>query len=299
MINNLKATPILVVTAVVWGFAFVAQRLGADHLRSFSFNGIRFALGAVSLIPVVFLLERKQLRSFRFRDVLLPSAIAGTILFLASFFQQYGVELSRSAGKAGFLTDLYIVMVPVAEGLFFRRKKGAGLWIGVILALAGLYLITIGNAEGEPGWGDVLLILCAFFWTAHILVVDRLMGKGLPVLLFSCTQFFVCAAWNLIFAFSLEHPTWEAVSAAGLPILYGGLMSVGVAYTLQAVGQKYAEPAYASIVLSLECMFSAIGGALILEERMGVAGWIGCALMLTGIVVSQIFDARKEEAQKG
>ncbi|MBQ4290798.1 MAG: DMT family transporter [Clostridia bacterium] len=294
MKNNVKATPILIVTAVIWGFAFVAQRLGAEHLRSFSFNGIRFALGAVSLIPVVLILERKQLGSFRFRSVLLPSAVSGTILFLASFFQQYGVELSGSAGKAGFLTDLYIVLVPVTEVLFFRKRKGISLWIGVLLAFAGLYLITLGNLETEPGWGDFFLVICAFFWTAHILAVDRFMEKGLPPLLFSCTQFFMCSVWNLIFAFPLENPTWEAVSAAGIPILYGGLMSVGVAYTLQVVGQRYAEPAFASIVLSLECMFSAVGGALILDERMGVAGWIGCALMLIGIMVPQLFDRGKE-----
>lgn len=295
MKNNLKATPILLLTAMIWGFAFVAQRVGASFLGAFSFNGVRFALGAVSLIPVILIFDRTKTDKAERRQLLIASAVGGTVLFLASVLQQWGIEFTGSAGKSGFMTGLYMVLVPVIGFLFLRRKTNVFVWIGVLCALAGLYLLTIGGSVEKPGLGDIALITGAVFWALHILVVDSYTAKGISVLKFAGGQFVVCAILNLICALCFEDLTWAGVQGAAVPILYGGIMSVGVAYTLQIIGQKHSEPAYASIVLSLESMFSAIGGAIILKERMTAGGYVGCVLMFAGIMLAQADDLRKKK----
>ena len=290
MKTKAKSTFLLFLTAIIWGFAFVAQRVGAEFVGAFTFNGIRFLLGSLSLIPVIAIFEREKFDKSKFVKTLIPSIIAGVILFIASTLQQLGVEWTGSAGKAGFLTGLYIVLVPVIR--FFMGKKTSILtFFGAMFALVGLFFLCITGDEMSFGKGDIVLIIGAFFWAAHILVVDKYVNNISP-LKFSMMQFFVCGFLSIIFALSTETIELSAIKSAGIPILYGGLMSVGVAYTCQILGQKDADPTFASIVFSTESVFSAVGGAIILNEIMSGRGYLGCILIFIGIILSQLnFDS--------
>lgn len=290
MKTKAKSTFLLFLTAIIWGFAFVAQRVGAEFVGAFTFNGIRFLLGSLSLIPVIAIFERERFDKSKFVKTLIPSIIAGVILFIASTLQQLGVEWTGSAGKAGFLTGLYIVLVPVIR--FFMGKKTSILtFFGAMFALVGLFFLCMTGDEMSFGKGDIVLIIGAFFWAAHILVVDKYVNNISP-LKFSMMQFFVCGFLSIIFALSTETIELSAIKSAGIPILYGGLMSVGVAYTCQILGQKDADPTFASIVFSTESVFSAIGGAIILNEIMSGRGYLGCILIFIGIILSQLnFDS--------
>ena len=286
MKTKAKSTFLLFLTAIIWGFAFVAQRVGAEFVGAFTFNGIRFLLGSLSLVPVILIFEREKFEKTKFIKTLLPSLLAGMILFIASTLQQLGVEWTGSAGKAGFLTGLYIVLVPVIR--FFMGKKTSILtFFGAMFALVGLFFLCMTGDEMSFGKGDIVLIIGAFFWAAHILVVDKHVNNISP-LKFSMMQFFVCGFLSIIFALFTETIELSAIKSAGIPILYGGLMSVGVAYTCQILGQKDADPTFASIVFSTESVFSAIGGAIILNEIMSGRGYLGCVLIFIGIVLSQL-----------
>ncbi len=290
MKTKVKSTFLLFLTAIIWGFAFVAQRVGAEFVGAFTFNGIRFLLGSLSLIPVIAIFEREKFDKSKFVKTLIPSIIAGVILFIASTLQQLGVEWTGSAGKAGFLTGLYIVLVPVIR--FFMGKKTSILtFFGAMFALVGLFFLCMTGDEMSFGKGDIVLIIGAFFWAAHILVVDKYVNNISP-LKFSMMQFFICGFLSIIFALSTETIELSAIKSAGIPILYGGLMSVGVAYTCQILGQKDADPTFASIVFSTESVFSAVGGAIILNEIMSGRGYLGCILIFIGIILSQLnFDS--------
>lgn len=286
MKTKAKSTSLLFLTAIIWGFAFVAQRVGAEFVGAFTFNGIRFLLGSLSLIPVILIFEREKFDKSKFIKTLLPSILAGVILFIASTLQQLGVEWTGSAGKAGFLTGLYIVLVPIIR--FFAGKKTSILtFFGAMFALVGLFFLCMTGDELSFGKGDVVLIIGAFFWAAHILVVDKYVNDISP-LKFSMMQFLVCGFLSIISAICTETIELSAIKSAGVPILYGGLMSVGVAYTCQILGQKDADPTFASIVFSTESVFSAIGGAIILNEIMSGRGYLGCVLIFIGIILSQL-----------
>ena len=286
MKTKAKSTFLLFLTAIIWGFAFVAQRVGAEFVGAFTFNGIRFLLGSLSLVPVILIFEREKFEKTKFIKTLLPSLLAGTILFIASTLQQLGVEWTGSAGKAGFLTGLYIVLVQIIR-LFGGKKTSILTFFGAMFALVGLFFLCMTGDELTFGKGDVVLIIGAFFWAAHILVVDKYVNNISP-LKFSMMQFFVCGLLSIIFALCTETIEFSAIKSAGIPILYGGLMSVGVAYTCQILGQKDADPTFASIVFSTESVFSAIGGAIILNEIMSGRGYLGCVLIFIGIVLSQL-----------
>lgn len=286
MKTKVKSTILLFLTAIIWGFAFVAQRVGAEFVGAFTFNGIRFLLGSLSLIPVILLFEREKIDKSKFLKTLVPSLLAGAILFIASTLQQLGVEWTGSAGKAGFLTGLYIVLVPVIR-FFMGKKTSIFTFFGAIFALVGLFFLCMTGDELSFGKGDVVLIIGAFFWAAHILVVDRYVNDISP-LKFSMMQFFVCGLLSVICAVCTENIELSAIKSAGIPILYGGLMSVGVAYTCQILGQKDADPTFASIVFSTESVFSAIGGAILLNEIMSGRGYVGCILIFIGIILSQL-----------
>ena len=290
-----KSTVFLVLTAMIWGFAFVAQRVGADFLRPFTFNGIRFVMGAVSLIPVILLFEKGRSDKKVLQATVKYGLVAGVILYAASNLQQYGVELTESAGKSGFITGLYTVLVPVIYFLFFRRKTGITVWFGAVATVAGLYLLCGVDPTADFGMGDVVLIIGAVLWSLHIIVLDFAGDKVRP-LRFSMTQFAVCAVLSLISALLFEREAFapEYVKQALVPLLYGGVGSVGIAYTCQLLGQKDADPTMAAIILSTEAVFSAVGGALILGEKMELPGYIGCALMFCGIVLSQIPMGKKK-----
>jgi drug/metabolite transporter (DMT)-like permease len=286
--TKLKSNILLLMTAMIWGFAFVAQRVGAEHVGAMTFNGVRFALGALSLSPIVLItLHKTPMDKTCKKMTLLASVAGGTALFVASLLQQWGVELTQSAGKAGFITSLYTVLVPVIGFLFLRRKTGVFVWLGAFLAVGGLYLLSMTGNE-KAGIGDLVLIIGAIVWALHILIIDYFNEKQINAVAFAMGQFAVCAVYNLVGAAIFEDIAIAGITAAAVPILYGGLMSVGVAYTLQIFGQRGADPTAASVILSTESMFSAIGGILILGETMTVGGAIGCVLIFGGVVLAQL-----------
>ncbi len=290
-----RSNILLLMTAMIWGFAFVAQRLGADHVGAMTFNGVRFALGAVSMIPILLLFGREKPDKEGMRQTVIASFAGGFCLFFASVFQQWGVEMTGSAGKAGFITGLYTVLVPVIGVVFLKRRTRLFIWLGAFMAVAGLYLLSMTGTE-EPGLGDLVLIAGSVIWALHILVIDHFDSKNIHILGFAIGQYTVCAVMNLIGALLFEDITLSGITAAGIPILYGGIGSVGIAYTLQILGQKNADPTAASIILSMESMFSVIGGALILQEQMTPGGYIGCALIFAGIILAQLPD-KKQKAE--
>ena len=286
--NSIRSFFLLVLTAVIWGLAFVAQEVGAQYLGTFTFNGIRFALGAVSLVPVIALFERESMRRGQWKKLVIASLLTGTVLFLASTMQQYGVELGTPAGKAGFITGLYTVNVPVASFLLFRRRTGLFVWIGALLAVGGLLLLNLdGSFTLSFGAGEICVLIGSVLWAGHILVIDKFVSEVSP-LKFSMGQFLVCSAESLVCALLWENGTAAGVKAALIPLLYGGIMSVGVAYTCQTLGQKHTDPTVSAIVLSTESVFSGIGGVLILHAHMEPQGYLGCALILGGIILAQL-----------
>lgn len=288
-----KSIILLFLTAIIWGFAFVAQKVGAQFVGAFTFNGVRFLLGTLSLFPVIMLFEKEKVSKEKFRKTLKAGLIGGVVLFLASTFQQYGVEITNSAGKSGFITGLYTVFVPIAAFLFMKKKTNVLTWVGAVFAVGGLYLLCMTGDE-KVGIGDLVLLVGTVFWTVHILVIDRFVAEISP-LRFAQIQFAVCAVLSIICALILEDISFVAIKSAILPILYGGLMSVGVAYTCQILGQKDADPTFSAIVLSTESVFAAIGGVLLQNETMTVSAYIGCGLIFVGIVLSQL-ELKKKSA---
>ena len=295
-LKKFKSMILLVITAVIWGLAFVAQEVGAEYVGTFTFNGIRFFLGALSLIPVILLFEREKPDKAKFKKLAIASLIAGTVLFAASALQQYGVELGTPAGKAGFITGLYTVIVPIMSLIVFRRRTNIYIWIGAVLAVCGLLLLNLDEKFTFTfGAGELSLFIGAIVWSVHILVIDKFVGEISP-LKFSMGQFIVCSAESIICALMFEDISLGGIKMAAVPILYGGLMSVGVAYTCQALGQKDSDPTAAAIVLSMESVFSVIGGIVILNAHMELQGYIGCALIFGGIVLAQLKASGKADS---
>lgn len=283
--SHSKSNLLLLITAAIWGFAFVAQRVGMDHLGPYAFNGARFALGTLSLIPVYFLfrqLSREATASTA--ELFKYGSIAGLFLFAGSSFQQVGLQYT-TAGNAGFITGLYIVFVPIA-GLLFGQYARRETWLGAALALAGLYLLSI-NDGFQLAYGDGLELIGAVFWTAHVLYIGYCSPKVNPISL-SMIQFGFCALLSTLVSLFIETTTMDNLLSATQPILYAGLLSVGVAYTLQVVAQRKAHPAHAAIILSLEAVFAVIGGWLLLNEALTSRMLAGCALMLVGMIIAQI-----------
>ena len=285
---SLKSIIMLFTAAIVWGFAFSAQvMVDTEVLGNFSFNGVRFILGSASLIPIVMIFEREKKDIAKFKRTCIASVVAGTVLFIASALQQYGISINHNAGKAGFITGLYTVLVPIIGFLVLKNKAGINTWIAAALAVYGLFLLSAGDGFDQINMGDVVVFIGAFFWAGHILVIDKLVDNVSPVK-FAMLQFFVCGVWNLIVAFLFENITWSGITYTAIPILYTGIMSTGVAYTCQILGQKGTNPNLSAIILSTECVFSAVGGAIVLGETMDMKGYMGCVLVFLGILVSQI-----------
>jgi drug/metabolite transporter (DMT)-like permease len=290
--KRLAANMLLLLTAAIWGFAFVAQRIGSQYVGAFTFNGIRFALGGISLIPLIIYFDKKKKdyssmgkdASVLVKKTIIPGVLIGIVLYIAATLQQIGL-IYTTAGKASFITGLYMVFVPII-GVFLKHKIGKNSWVGIGLAVIGLYLLSV-NENFSIGYGDFLEIIGAAFWAVHILTIDYFSNKIDPLKL-SCIQFVTCSLLSLITALIFEQITVRGISDALVPILYGGLLSVGVAYTLQVVAQKNAKPSHAAIILSMESVFGAIGGVLLLGESMSPRGYIGCILILGGILLSQI-----------
>jgi drug/metabolite transporter (DMT)-like permease len=281
-----QADLMLLLTAAIWGSAFVAQRVGMNHMGPLTFNGIRFALGALVLVPVMgWRNNRNQgIGEGSLLKLIYGGLITGVVLFAGATLQQVGLVYT-TAGKAGFITGLYVIFVPVF-GLFFGLRLSFGGWIGAGLAAAGLYFLSVTESFTLAP-GDFWILLGAVFWAVHVLILSRLSPK-MDTIKLACAQFTVCAFLSLSGAAFTETLTVEGLKGATVPILYGGILSVGTAYTLQVVAQKDAPAIHAAIILSLEAVFSAIFGWLILGEVIDNRGIAGCILMLAGMLIVQL-----------
>jgi len=291
----LRADFLMLIAAAIWGFAFVAQRVGMETMGPHFFNTIRFFIGALALAPVVWFFSKKPKKSDKVdvstKKLLIAGSLAGLLLFGGAAFQQVGIQYT-TAGKAGFITGLYIFFVPLI-GLFFGQRTGSGTWLGATMALAGLYLLSFSdglslNFENSLELkGDLLELVCAVFFAGHVLIIGYLAKKIDPIKL-SIVQFFVAGVLSLLVAVSLELITWDMITATAIPLLYAGVMSTGVAYTLQVLAQQHAHSSHAAIILSLEGAFALLGGWLLLDEQLPARGLLGCGLMLTGMLLSQM-----------
>ncbi|RUS47313.1 DMT family transporter [Cohnella sp. AR92] len=294
-VKRLQSNLLLLLAACIWGFAFVAQREGMSHMGPFTFNAIRFMLGAASLLPLIYFLNKKKTGKAsrsegkaELRRGTLGGVLAGLILFTGSSLQQIGLVYT-TAGKAAFVTGLYIVIVPFL-GLFLKQRLALNSVLGAIVAVVGLYLLCVTN-DLSLNRGDLYALAGAFFWSLHILLIDKLSqtADGLKLSLF---QTVVCAVLSWIAALATETITLDGVSNVWIPLLYGGVCSVGIAYTLQIIGQRDAHPTQAAIILSTESVFAALGGFLILDEQLGVRGVLGCVFMLAGMLLPQLPSIR-------
>ena len=301
-----KSPALLFLTAVVWGVAFVAQSVGMDYVGPFTFNCIRCLIGAVVLVPCIWFLDGWKQRSDGAScgresagapsgasdgsHALLAGGICcGLALFVASNLQQIGIQYT-TVGKAGFITALYIVMVPVF-GIFLKKRAGIRVWVSVALAVAGLYLLCITDRLAF-GKGDILVLLCAVVFAVHILIVDHFSAKADGVRM-SCIQFLVCGLLSGVCMLLTEHPEMRLILQAWQPILYAGVFSCGVGYTLQIVGQKGTDPTVASLILSLESVVSVLAGWLLLGQRLSVREFGGCVLMFAAILLAQLPERRQ------
>lgn len=286
---RLKANLLLLLVAAIWGLAFVAQRVGMDHLGPFGFNAARFLLGALSLLPLT-LLFRARPHQAELGPLLRGGLAAGSLLFCGASLQQAGL-LYTTAGNAGFITGLYIVLVPLAARML-GQPVNRSIWAGASLALVGLYFLSINEAM-IINRGDLLELAGAAFWAAHVLIIGRL-APHLDGLRLSIIQFLVCALLCLAVALIYEQDSFTLANliAAWQPIAYAGLLSVGVAYTLQVYAQKHSPAAHAAIIMSLEAVFAALGGWLLLSEALTDRAMAGCALMLAGMLLAQLPSRR-------
>lgn len=286
---KLRSDLILLLAAIIWGFAFVAQRVGMDFIGPFTYTAVRFALGALVLLPMVFFRKSRPFNGLipdrkEKRKLIGLQVLMGLLIFGGVSFQQYGIQFT-TAGNAGFITGFYVVLVPVA-GLFLGHRNHLTIWIGVLLAITGMYFLSV-TSDFRINAGDYYVLVCALIWTAHVLVMGYVAPRTDPIRT-ALIQFIICASLSGIVAIGWEEINLNAILEATWPILYGGIMSVGIAYTLQVVAQQNAHPAYASIILSLESVFAVLGGWIILHEPLTTRILIGCLLMLAGMVVVQV-----------
>lgn len=291
---NIKNSLILALAALIWGTAFVAQKVGGA-VGDFTFNATRSIIGGFVLIPVIIFLDRKKLPSEKKavdkKRLLLGGVCCGIMLCIASNFQQIGIKYIDS-GKSAFITALYMIFVPLI-GIFEKKPLTLKIALSVILAVIGMYFLCVTD-KFTFGIGEILTLLCAFFFACHILVIDHFAGEFDGVKL-SCIQFFTCGILSSVLMFIFEEPSIGSVAAAWLPIAYAGVMSCGVAYTLQIVGQKNMNPTVASIILSLESVFGTLAGIILLGDDFGFKKAIGCALMFAAIILTQLPQRNKQK----
>lgn len=306
MKQKYKGVFLLLLTSFIWGTAFVAQRKGMEFIGPFTFNGIRSFIGAAVLLPLVAF----SMKSAKAIDPALPNALqakgskkslaiggllCGILMFAASSLQQYGMVYT-SSGKAGFITAMYIVIVPLL-GVFIGKKIRPLLWVCVAIAVLGLFLLTI-KEDFSLNRGDIFVMVCALFFSVHILVIDHFSPRTNPIAL-SQVQLLITGLLSIPFILGLETVNWSSVLECWFPIFYAGVMSCGVAYTLQIVAQRHTEPTVASLLLSLESVFAVLAGAIILGEVLNAKELIGCILMFVAIVLSQLPDKNVMMKKKG
>lgn len=290
--NSFQANLILLVTALIWGFGFVAQRMGMDHLGPYAFNVCRFLVGALSLLPLLFFLRKKESGFTDFNPSFWKfSILAGFALFGGATLQQVGIQYT-TVGKAGFITGLYVVIVPIL-GLFLRQKIGKWTIIGCILAVLGLYFLSI-KQDFSMGWGETLVLIGAFFWAVHVQVIGAANKRNLNPIKLALVQYLVCAGLNLLLSLLFETFYFDQVILVSGAILYAGVVSVGIAFTLQIIAQKRVKPSQAAIVLNLEAVFAVLAGWLFFTEALSTKEWLGCGLMFLGMIISQITAKKKQ-----
>ncbi len=287
--KTLKSDIILLLVAAIWGLAFVAQRVGMEYVGPFTFNGLRFVLGGISLIPFVWM-TRKNTHTGSNAELIRSGIVSGIFLFAGISLQQVGIVYT-TAGKAGFITGLYVVMVPIL-GLFLRQAKtGAGTWAGAVLASAGMYLLSVTKGL-DIEFGDMLVFFSAICFAFHLIIIERFCNRfGTAAL--SLVQCVVCSLLSLGVALVFEKFILADILKITVPLVYGGVFSVGIAYSLQIYGQKNSPASHAAIILCLESVVAAIGGWLILNEILSGRAIFGCVLMLAGMLVSQLYTVKK------
>lgn len=298
-----RSSLLLFLAASIWGVAFVAQSVGMDYMGPFTFNAARSLIGGIVLLPLIGVRERSrkkyggeaeppEKKKARRKVTLLGGCCCGLAICTASMFQQYGIQYT-TVGKAGFITTLYIIIVPIM-GLFFGKKVRRIVWAGAALAAAGMYLLCV-NETLSLNKGDLLVFLCAVIFSVHILVIDYFSPKADGVKL-SCIQFFVAGIICTIGAFLLETPSWDALVSGAVPVLYAGVMSCGVAYTLQIIGQRNLDPTVASLILSLESVVSVLAGWVILDQTMNGKEIFGCVLVFAAVILVQLPGKKPQPA---
>lgn len=289
--QNIKLGHLLLLTvAAIWGFAFVAQSSGMEHLGPHSFNAARFILAALSLAPLLLLFRRDKTTQSG-KILWLGGLLAGSVMFAGFSFQQQGL-LYTTAGNAGFITSMYIVIVPLL-GLLARQRTSGQAWIGIALAVVGLYVLSVDEGLTMSNKGDQLELIGAFFWAIHVISIGWLSSK-VDAISFSIVQFVVAAVWASGFAMALETPVWGDFMAASGSLLYAGIASSGIACTIQIIGQRDVSAGAAALILSLEAVFAVIGGWLLLDEQLDSKQLVGCAIMLAGILLSQLPSRRAQ-----
>ena len=287
--NSLRADLLLLLTAFIWGFAFGAQRMGMEYVGPYLFNAARFALGCLPLLPFVAQNASGPLLPHLLRAA--PgSLLAGLFLFAGSSLQQVGIVYT-TAGKAGFITGLYVILVPIL-GLALGQQSGRNTWCGALVATAGLYLLSV-EPPFSIAYGDALVLIGALFWAGHVLIIGRF-AQHIDWAALAFLQFLTCSLLSFGVALAVEPVAWQPLVDAAWPVFYGGVLSVGVAYTLQVVAQRQAPASHAAIILSLETVFAALGGWWLLSETMSLRGLAGCGLMFGGMLVSQLGGRRAD-----
>lgn len=288
-------TLLLLLASVIWGASFVAQSAGMEYVEPFTFICVRSFIAGIALLPLAFVLDRRGYRKDEPKNtglLLIVGAVCGLLLFLATNLQQFGI-VYIGAGKAGFITSLYIILVPI-----FSRVIGARIrplvWVSALIASGGLYLISV-RENFSIGMGDMLVLICAAFFAVHILVVSRFSAR-LDCVRLSSVQFLACGLFSLPFVLIYETPSFSAIVDCWLPILYSALLSAGVGYTLQIIGQKYVEPSRASLMMCLESVFAVLSGWLILGERLSARELAGCVFVFIAVVLAVLPERKKAEA---
>ncbi len=278
----------LLLAAIIWGAGFVAQRIGANYMGFFGFNGVRFLLGGLALLPFVIK---------RFGNInknIGWMSLAGFFLFGGSALQQAGLE-TTTAGSAGFITGIYVVLVPIFLSLFWKQKTAVLTWVAAVAALAGTYLLSTGGTKFNPATGDLLVLAGSFVWALHVIVVGLAVQK-MDAFAFSAGQFIICGLLHLLMSIFFEPVTFSALQLSWLALLYAGLFSVSLGFTFQAVGQRKAPAADAALILSLEAVFAAISGVLFLQERMNWVQVLGCGIIMAAILIAQLGVIKRNKA---
>lgn len=275
---------LLIIAAIIWGFGFVAQKEGMNHIGPYFFNTFRFFIASVFILLISLVKDFNFLKAITLKDLVKGSAI-GFVLFLAISFQQTGLIYTKTA-NGGFITGLYVIIVPALGFLIWKEKTGIYSILGSILAIIGLYLLSFKSSY-KTNYGDLLILISTFFWAYHVLLIDKFIKKMAPLKI-AFLQFFTCAIFSLLASLFNEPINLNMVKNASFSILYVGLFSSGIAFTFQVLGQKKVTPTNTAIILGLECVFAAIGGWIVLSEALSIRAIIGCSIMLAGMIVSQI-----------